>query len=388
MKAPKKDGKLNRNELMTRINAVCAQADKLLPSRNGDSILTYLGKKDVPRIPTFSSGSWALDAALGGGYPRGRFVEIFGPEGGGKTTLALHALATIQKQDPEALVAFIDVEHALDLFYARNLGVDVETLMVSQPDSGEQAMNIVKFLISQGAKLIVVDSCAALTPEIQIEKAIGEATVGAHAKLMSEGIRVLCSMLKTHGTTVIFTNQLRCIIGGMGGQGFTTPGGKALRFYASQRVEVKRIGSDAHGDQVINNIVVAKVAKNKIAPPFLKAQFKITFGKGIDPIEQLIDYGLKFKLIEKSGSFFVLNDKKFHGHKQLYEMISENKECFVELEKKIKELISTDNTTLDASTHLQDVKPEDVAQPQAPRAEEESSDIAEMLKEMNKEDET
>ena len=203
---------------------------------------------------------------------------------------------------------------------------------------------------------------------------------------MSEGLRVLCSMLKTHGTTVIFTNQLRCIIGGMGGQGFTTPGGKALRFYASQRVEVKRIGSDAHGDQAINNIVVAKVAKNKIAPPFLKAQFKITFGKGIDPIEQVIDYGIKYKLIEKSGAWFVLNENKLQGHKQLYSLLSENKECFAELEKKVKELIATDNSVLDLSTHLQDVKPEDVVQPQAPKTEEES-DVAEMLKTMNNEEE-
>jgi recombination protein RecA len=376
-----KEVKLSRSDLMQRIGALCEQADKLLPSRNCDNTLTYLGKKDVTKIPTFSSGSWALDAALGGGYPRGRFIEIFGPEGGGKTTLALHAIAVTQRLDPNALVAFIDAENSLDLFYSKALGVNVETLMVSQPDSGEQAMNIAKFLIENGAKLIVIDSAAALTPEIQLEKAIGEATVGAHAKLMSEGIRVLNSLLRVYGTTIIFTNQLRCMIGQTMGSGFTTPGGRALRFYASQRVEVKRTGSDAHGDQAINNIVVAKVVKNKIAPPFLKAQFKITFGKGIDPVEQLIDYGIKYGFIEKSGAWFVLNGQKFQGHKQLYGCLTENKEVSTKLESKIVEKLSQNGQLLELSTQLQDIKPADVSvvSPE-PNAEIPVVDVVEMMK--------
>lgn len=349
-----------KNDLMRRITAVCDAAQKALPSKTGDNVLTCLGKKEITKAPTLPSGSLALDMALGGGYAKGKFIEIFGPEGGGKTTLCLHAIANMQKNDPNALIAFIDCENALDLYYAKRLGVDPSTMLISQPDSGEHAFNLIKFLVEQNAALIVIDSVAAMAPEVMIENPIGQPTMGVHAKMMSEGIRTLNVFLARHGTTVIFTNQVRCSMGGMAAGGDTTPGGRALRFYASQRVEVKRIGSESEGDTRINNIVVAKVAKNKIAPPFLKAQFKITFGKGIDPVEQAIDFGIELGLIEKSGAWFVLNSNKFQGRRKLYDVVADPETgLLAELEKVIVERVKNSDM-LEKSTELQDATPEEV----------------------------
>jgi recombination protein RecA len=258
--------------------------------------------------------------------------------------------------------------------------------MVSQPDTGEQALNVVKFLMMHGAKLIVVDSAAALAPEIMFEKDIGDCTVGVHAKLMSEGVRTLNALLKLNKTTIIFTNQLRCMIGN-GQQGFTTPGGRALRFYASQRIDVKRVGSDKQGEQVINNICVAKVAKNKIAPPFMKAQFKITFGRGIDPLEQVIDYGLQYGMIKKGGAWFEVGGNKCNGHKQLYDLLATTPDITIGLEQAIVAKLKEEGSMLEIATNLHDMTPDDVVamKPQT-AAEEETPDIAEMVGELNDEE--
>ena len=329
-KATKSD---SQKELRKRIDAVCSAVAKVCPSEwSGDDPITTLKSDKISRIPTFKTGSIGLDQCLGGGYAWGRIVEVYGAESSGKSTLMLHAIANVQKLGKENLCALVDSENSFDPLYAQNLGVKVEELLVSQPDSGEHALNIMMELIRNDVKLVIVDSVAALTPKLMFEASIGTVTMGKHAKMMSEGIRNLNTLLSKKKSTVIFTNQLRTQIGvqhaSMAG---STTGGKALRFYASQRIELKRIGSEKSGEEIVNNIVKAKVAKNKIAPPFQTTNFKIRFGNGIDPIDQVIDFAVDFNIIIKGGAWFsipMLDDVKFQGGQNLYKYLEENQDSY------------------------------------------------------------
>ena len=298
-KTSKKAG--SKSDLRSKLDAVCAAVAVTCPSEwSGDDPIMTLRSDKITRIPTFKTGSIALDKALGGGYAWGRIIEVYGPESSGKSTMMLHAIANVQMEDKTNLCALVDSENSFDPMYAQALGVNIDNLLVSQPDSGEHALNIMMELIRNDVKLIIIDSVAALTPRDMFEAPIGTVTMGKHAKMMSEGIRNLNTLLSKKRASVIFTNQLRTQIGvhnaSMAG---STTGGKALRFYASQRIEIRRIGSDKEGEEIVNNIIKSKVAKNKIAPPFLIAIFKIRFGKGIDPIEQVIDFAIDFDIIER-----------------------------------------------------------------------------------------
>ena len=263
-----------------------------------------LGEREVMDVPSFSTGSPSLDEALGiGGYPRGRVVEIYGPESSGKTTLTLHAIAECQKAGGTA--AFIDAEHALDVQYAQALGVDAKALLVSQPDTGEQALDITETLVRSGAvDLVVVDSVAALVPQAEIEGEMGAAHVGLQARLMSQALRKLTGVTHRTGTTLMFINQLRMKIGVMFGSPETTTGGNALKYYASVRLDVRRIGAVKNGETHVGNRTRVKVVKNKCAPPFQRAEFDIRYGEGIDIVGDLVDRGVEAGVLEKSGSFY------------------------------------------------------------------------------------
>ena len=270
----------------------------------GKGSIMRLGDREAQDVPSFSTGCESLDTALGiGGYPRGRVVEIYGPESSGKTTLTLHAIAECQKQG--GLAAFIDAEHALDVQYAQALGVDAKALLVSQPDTGEQALDIAETLVRSGAvDLVVVDSVAALVPQAEIEGEMGDAHVGLQARLMSQALRKLTGITHRTGTTLMFINQLRMKIGVMFGSPETTTGGNALKYYASVRLDVRRIGAVKNGDQHVGNRTRVKVVKNKCAPPFQRAEFDIRYGEGIDSMGDLLDRAVEAELIEKSGSFY------------------------------------------------------------------------------------
>ena len=323
----------SQKELRKRIDAVCSAVAKVCPSEwSGDDPITTLKSDKISKIPTFKTGSIGLDQCLGGGYAWGRIVEVYGPESSGKSTLMLHAIANVQQLGNENLCALVDSENSFDPLYAQNLGVNVEELLVSQPDSGEHALNIMMELVRNDVKLVIVDSVAALTPKIMFDASIGTVTMGKHAKMMSEGIRNLNTLLSKKKSTVIFTNQLRTQIGvAHASLAGSTTGGKALRFYASQRIELKRIGSEKSGEEIVNNIVKVKVAKNKIAPPFQTANFKIRFGNGIDPIDQVTDFAVDFNIIEKGGAWFsipLLDNIKFQGGQNLYNYLEENPDSF------------------------------------------------------------
>lgn len=287
-------------------------------------------------VETISTGSLQLDEALGvGGYPKGRVIEIFGPESSGKTTLALHAIAEAQKNGEQC--AFIDVEHALDPVYAKNLGVDIDSLIVSQPDSGEQALEIAEALISSGAiGVIIVDSVAALTPRAEIEGEMGQSHVGLQARLMSQALRKLTGTIKKTDCIAIFINQLREKVGVMFGNPETTPGGRALKFYASVRMDIRRIETLKKGEQMIGNRVRVKVVKNKVAPPFKQAEFEIMFGTGIDRLGEIVDLGVKFDIIKKSGSWFSYGETRLgQGKENVKTLLSENEEMYKEIENAI-----------------------------------------------------
>ena len=281
------------------LEALLAAMDKQF----GKGTVMRFGAGPIEAIPAFPTGSMALDAALGvGGVPRGRIVEIFGPESSGKTTLTLELIA--QAQRGGAVAAFVDAEHALDLNYARNLGVVVEDLLVSQPDCGEQALDIVEALVRSGAvDLVVVDSVAALTPRAEIEGDMGDSHVGLQARLMSQALRKLVAACHRHGCTVVFINQLRMKIGVMFGSPETTTGGNALKFYASVRLDVRRIGALKSSTEVTGNRVKVKVVKNKVAPPFTEAEFDLVFGEGINKTMELVEMGERLGVIEKSGAW-------------------------------------------------------------------------------------
>jgi len=316
-------------------------AIKQIDKAFGKGTLMRLGDKEFEPIESISTGSLGLDMALGiGGIPRGRIVEIYGPESSGKTTLALQTIASAQKED--MVCAFIDAEHALDVVYAKNLGVDTDNLLVSQPDFGEQALDVLETLTRSGAvDLIVVDSVAALTPKSEIEGDMGDTHVGLQARLMSQALRKLTAILHKTNTTVIFINQIRMKIGTMGyGSPETTTGGNALKFYCSVRIDVRRIATLKQGESSIGNRVKAKVVKNKVAPPFRQAEFDIMFGEGISFVGELIDYGVKMDIVDKSGAWFSYGSVKLGQGKENSKItIKENPEMMAEIEQKIKEAL-------------------------------------------------
>lgn len=317
-------------------------AIKQIDKAFGKGALIRLGDKPVEKIDAISTGSLGLDLALGiGGIPKGRIIEVYGPESSGKTTLALQVVAECQKKG--GICAFIDAEHALDVTYAKRLGVDVENLLVSQPDFGEQALEILETLTrSGGVDLIVIDSVAALTPKSEIEGDMGDQHVGLQARLMSQALRKVTGIIHKMNTTVIFINQIRMKIGVMGyGSPETTTGGNALKFYASVRIDVRRIASLKQGEQNIGNRVKAKVVKNKVAPPFRGAEFDIMFGEGISKEGELIDYGVKLDIVDKSGAWLSYGDKKLgQGKENAKIFLKENPEVADEIEGKIKDSIS------------------------------------------------
>ena len=306
----------------------------------GKGSIMRMGDEQIENVEVIPTGSVALDTALGvGGYPRGRIIEIYGPESSGKTTLAIHAIAEAQKQG--GIAAFIDAEHAFDRFYAEKLGVDVDNLWISQPDNGEQALEIADQLIRSSAiDILVVDSVAALTPKKEIEGDMGDSAVGLQARLMSQALRKLTSTISKTNTCCIFINQLREKIGIMFGNPETTTGGNALKFYSSVRLDIRRVTSIKDGDQVIGNQVRVKIVKNKVAPPFRKAEFEITFGEGISKIGEIVDLGVQYGIIQKSGSWFSYNGTKLaQGRDATKAMIKDNPELAEELEGLIKNAI-------------------------------------------------
>jgi recombination protein RecA len=321
-------------------------AIKQIDKTFGKGTLMRLGDKKIEPIASISTGSLGLDMALGiGGVPQGRIIEIYGPESSGKTTLALQTIASAQKEGK--VCAFIDAEHALDVFYAKNLGVDIDNLLVSQPDFGEQALEILETIARSGAvDLVVVDSVAALTPKSEIEGDMGDSHVGLQARLMSQALRKLTGVLHKMNTTVIFINQIRMKIGVMGyGSPETTTGGNALKFYSSVRIDVRRIATLKQGDSQIGNRVKAKVVKNKVAPPFRQAEFDIMFGEGISKEGELIDYGVKLDIIDKSGAWFSYGAKKLgQGKENVKKLLKEDKKLAQEIEEKIKKALGVANT--------------------------------------------
>ena len=308
----------------------------------GDGSIMKLGEQSKIDVELFSSGSLALDLALGGGYPKGRIIEIYGPESSGKTTLALHAISEIQKQGGQA--AFIDAEHALDPAYARKIGVDTANLLISQPDNGEQALEICETLVRSGAvDLIVVDSVAALVPQAEIDGDMGDAQMGLQARLMSQAMRKLTGVISKTKATVIFINQIRMKIGVMFGNPETTTGGNALKFYASVRVDIRRIGQIKDGENISGNRTKIKVVKNKIAAPFRTAEFDIMYNEGISKTGDVLDLGVQYGIIEKSGAFFKYNGETIgQGREAVKRLFKEKPELMNEIEAKVREAAKTD----------------------------------------------
>ena len=307
----------------------------------GKGSIMKLGDQNVEDVEVIPTGSISLDIALGvGGYPKGRIIEIYGPESSGKTTLAIHAIAEAQKQG--GIAAFSDAEHAFDRFYAAKLGVDVSNLWIAQPDNGEQALQIADQLISSAAvDIVVIDSVAALTPKAEIEGDMGDNKVGLQARLMSQALRKLTATISKTNTTCIFINQLREKIGIMFGNPETTTGGNALKFYASVRLDIRKGSPIKDGDTVIGNEVRVKVVKNKVAPPFRKAEFEITFGEGISKVGEILDLGVKYDIIQKSGSWFSYNGAKLaQGRDATKALLKDNPELCEELETLVKQAIS------------------------------------------------
>lgn len=306
----------------------------------GKGAVMKLGDAPVEKVDVIPTGSLTLDMALGiQGYPKGRVVEIYGPESSGKTTLAIHAIAEVQKQG--GIAAFIDAEHAFDQFYAQNLGVDVANLLISQPDNGEQALEIADNLIRSGAiDLIVVDSVAALTPRAEIEGEMGDSQMGLQARLMSKALRKLTASINKAGCCCIFINQLREKIGVMFGNPETTTGGNALKFYSSIRIDIRRSTQLKDGDEIKGNRVKVKVVKNKVAPPFRRAEFDVMYGQGISKIGEIIDIGVDLNILKKSGSWFSYGDTRLgQGRDAIKNLLLDNPELAEELENKIKEAL-------------------------------------------------
>ncbi len=306
----------------------------------GKGSIMKMGDEKIENVEVIPTGSIGLNAALGvGGYPKGRIIEIYGPESSGKTTLAIHAIAEAQKAG--GIAAFIDAEHAFDRFYAEKLGVDIANLYISQPDNGEQALEIADQLIRSSAiDILVIDSVAALTPKKEIEGEMGDSAVGLHARLMSQALRKLTGTISKTKTTCIFINQLREKIGIMFGNPETTTGGNALKFYASVRLDIRKGQAIKDGDDILGNQVKVKVVKNKVAPPFRRAEFEILFGEGISKIGEIVDLGVEYGIIKKSGSWFSYEDTKLaQGRDAVKDMLKDNPELCEELEAKIMKAI-------------------------------------------------
>jgi len=320
-----------------KLKALQVTLEKLEKSYGKGSIMR-MGDKAVEALDVIPSGSIGLDHALGvGGFPKGRVIEIYGPESSGKTTLAIHTIANAQKLG--GIAAFIDAEHAFDRFYAEKLGVDVENLLISQPDNGEQALEITENLIRSGAiDIIVIDSVAALTPKAEIEGEMGDSKMGLQARLMSQALRKLTGTISKTGCCCIFINQLRDKIGVMFGNPETTTGGNALKFYASVRLDIRRVTQIKEAEEATGNHVRVKVVKNKVAPPFRKAEFDIMFGEGISKIGEIIDIGVEMNIIKKSGSWFSYEDAKLgQGRDSVKQVLLDNPELSDQIEAKIRE---------------------------------------------------
>ena len=337
----KKNAEAAENKVSSeKMKALQLTLDKL-EKTYGKGAVMKLGDTVIEPIEVISTGSIGLDIALGvGGLPKGRVVEIYGPESSGKTTLAIHAIASVQKTG--GIAAFIDAEHAFDRFYAEKLGVDTSSLLISQPDNGEQALEIADNLISSGAiDLIVIDSVAALTPKAEIEGEMGDSKMGLQARLMSQALRKLTGTINRTGCCCVFINQLREKIGVMFGNPETTTGGNALKFYASVRLDIRRIGQIKDGDSVVGNRARVKVIKNKVAPPFRMAEFDIIFGEGISKVGEMVDMGVELNVIKKSGSWFSYEDTKLgQGRDSVKQLFLDNPELAGEIEYRIKESLA------------------------------------------------
>ena len=326
------------SEKLKALQAAMAKIEKDF----GKGSVMKLGDERVEDVEVIPTGSIGLDAALGvGGYPKGRIIEIYGPESSGKTTLAIHAIAEAQKQG--GIAAFIDAEHAFDRFYAKKLGVDIDNLIISQPDNGEQALEIAEQLIRSSAiDIIVVDSVAALTPKAEIEGEMGDNKVGLQARLMSQALRKLTATINKTKTTCIFINQLREKIGVMFGNPETTTGGNALKFYASVRLDIRKSTAIKDGDNVIGNQTRVKVVKNKVAPPFRKAEFEIMFGEGISHVGEIVDLGVEYGILKKAGSWFSYEDSRIgQGRDAVKAILRDNPELCDEIADKISKAMST-----------------------------------------------
>ena len=307
---------------------------------HGRGTIMRLGDENIEEVSVIPTGSVGLNLALGvGGYPRGRIIEIYGPESSGKTTLAIHAIAEVQKSG--GIAAIVDAEHAFDRFYAEKLGVDIKNLLISQPDSGEQALEVVDQLVrSSAVDLIVIDSVAALTPKAELEGDMGDSKVGLQARLMSQALRKLTASINKTNTTCIFINQLREKIGVMFGNPETPTGGNALKFYASVRLDIRRIGQIKDGEEILGNQTRVKVVKNKVAPPFRKTEFDIMYGSGISRTGELVDLGVEAGIIKKSGSWYSYNDEKLaQGREGAKKVLAENADLAGELEAQIMEAL-------------------------------------------------
>ena len=311
-------------------------AQEQINKQFGDGAIRRLGDTKTVDVELFSSGSLSIDLALGGGYPKGRILEIFGPESSGKTTLALHAIAEIQRNGGTA--AFIDAEHALDPAYAKKLGVDVDNLLVSQPDNGEQALEICETLVrSNAVDIVVVDSVAALVPQAEIDGDMGDSHMGLQARLMSQALRKLTGIISKSHTTVVFINQIRMKIGVMFGNPETTTGGNALKFYASVRIDIRRTGQIKAGEEIIGNRTKVKVVKNKIAPPFRTAEFDIMYGEGVSRTGDVLDLAVLHNIVGKSGAWFDYNEAKIgQGREATKEYLKNNPEILDEIDKKVR----------------------------------------------------
>ncbi|HQH18608.1 MAG TPA: recombinase RecA [Bacteroidales bacterium] len=338
-----KEKEKESKENVEKLKALQLTMDKL-EKTYGKGTIMKLGDEAIDNVESISTGSIGLDIALGiGGLPKGRVIEIYGPESSGKTTLAIHAIAEAQKKG--GIAAFIDAEHAFDRLYAQKLGVDISNLLISQPDNGEQALEITENLIRSGAiDIIVIDSVAALTPKSEIEGEMGDSKMGLHARLMSQALRKLTATISKTGCCCIFINQLREKIGVMFGNPETTTGGNALKFYASVRLDIRRVTQLKDGEHAIGNRVRVKVVKNKVAPPFRMTEFDIIFGEGISKVGEIIDIGVEKNIIKKSGSWFSYGDTKLaQGRDAVRQILLDNPELFDELETKIRESLIAAN---------------------------------------------
>ena len=330
-------------EKEAKLKALQLTLDKL-DKTYGKGTVMKMGDSAVEEVETISSGSLGVDIALGvNGYPKGRIIEIYGPESSGKTTLTLHAIAEAQKAG--GIAAFIDAEHAFDRFYAEKLGIDIDNLIISQPDNGEQALEIAESLIRSGAvDIVVIDSVAALTPKSEIEGDMGDSKMGLHARLMSQALRKLTGTIHKTKCTVFFINQLRDNIGVMFGSPETTTGGNALKFYASIRIDIRRSSQIKDGDNVIGNRTKVKIVKNKVAPPFRTCEFDIMYGEGVSKVGEVLDLAVDFEIIKKSGSWFSYGETKLgQGRDSVKQLIKDNPELMDELEVKIKALLKEQN---------------------------------------------